>query len=200
MPKQNTSVAERRARLARLSLRLLSMALVVVLFGASTAQAAAPERLVLTGTNPSSPGAALKPRLEGEQKGATTFAVRMTAVGPIAAVGESENDLVTVYAGDQTCEDPEKIVAKNTLGVLEGEGIQVPAVEDAMTTFYATETNGEAFTSPCSLGRSYRQVTTPPQPPTFSAVSPVSPADDNSPHLSGSADPEAVVVIYTTPD
>ena len=202
MSKPSASAVEGRARLARPSLRLLAaiVALCISAIAAPVAHAEPPKQLALTRTDPPSPGKSLEPRLKGEPTQPIIQVVRTAAVGPMTAVGPGENDPIVVYAEDPTCEEPAKIVAKSTLGVLEGEGIPVTVGEDSITTFYATESNEAEETSPCSLGLTYRQVTTPPAAPTFSGASPASPADDNFPHLAGSADPEAVVSIYTTSD
>jgi hypothetical protein len=203
MSKQRASAVEGRANTARPSLRLLPLLFTVAaLLTAPPAQAAPLAGPVLRGTDPPSPGASLEPRLQGETQGEVVKAViharteSISGGGPFTAAGATEDDPIVVYAEDPTCEVPAKIVAESRLGVLEGEGIPVTVGEDSTTTFYATESNEEG-PSECSLGLTYRQVTTPPAAPTFSGVSPASSADDNFPHLTGSADPEATVSIYT---
>ncbi len=191
--------------MARLSLCLLQLFVAsALLVGTPAAQAEPPVSPLLTGTNPVSPGASLEPRLQGENQSVISFSRRspagsIAARSPLGADPLTENDPIVIFKKDPTCKEASKIVTESTLGVLEGEGIPVTVGKDTTTTFYATESNAEG-TSECSLGLTYRQVTTPPAAPTFSSVSPASPANDNSPHLTGSADPEAVVSIYTTSD
>ena len=96
--------------------------------------------------------------------------------------------------------NPEAIAAEGTATELEHEGIEVTVEPDSITTFYATLSKEGEFSTCTRQGLTYRQVTTPPGPPTLESVSPDSPANDNFPHLIGSAVAESVVSIYTTSD
>jgi hypothetical protein len=160
---------------------------------------AAPFKPVLTGTNPGSPGASLTPRIQGQEGGIISSVVHTSATGG-GAVGMAldPDATITLYEGDPTCLDAGAIVAVGTVEELEDTGILVPngiIAADSVTTFYATQTDASG-TSGCSTGVKYRQVTTPPAPPTLDSVTPPSPANDNFPHLIGTADPEATVSIY----
>ncbi|MGA8746995.1 MAG: hypothetical protein WB507_14180 [Solirubrobacterales bacterium] len=164
---------------------------------------ATPLTPALTGTNPPSPGASLTPRILGQAEGVITSVVRKVSTstigGRIAMATGSGGDTVTIYANERECLSPEAIAAEGTATQLEHEGIEVTVKPDSVTTFYATLSKEGEF-SPCTpKGITYRQVTTPPSPPTLSSVTPASPANDNLPHLLGSAAAESVVSIYTTP-
>jgi hypothetical protein len=104
--------------------------------------------------------------------------------------------VVTIYAGDPTCLSPAAIKAEGSVEELEGLGILVTVGAGSTTTFYATIRDSTG-TSPCSTENvTYRQVNGPPNAPVFNAVTPASPADDNLPHLIGSADGESTVTVY----
>jgi hypothetical protein len=108
---------------------------------------------------------------------------------------------ITVYKADPTCLEAGAVVATGNAEELEGAGVLVPngvIAADSVTTFYATQTDASG-TSACSGGITYRQVTTPPAPPTLDSVIPTSPANNNFPHLIGSADPEATISIHSNP-
>ena len=171
---------------------------------ASYAQAV-PLPPALTATTPPSPGASLTPRIQGQAEGVITSAVpsRLSAAssGPVArASGEPGGGTVTIYANERNCLDPEAIAAEGTAVELEYAGIEVTVEPDSVTTFYASLSKEGEFSTCSPQGLTYRQVTTPPAPPTFSAVNPSSPANDNFPHLIGSAVAESVVFIYMTSD
>jgi hypothetical protein len=196
-PSQNNT--EGRAGLARPSVCLLLMVALSSLgaLAAPAAQAAAPVP-VLTGTNPGSPDTSLTPRIRGHGGGVVTNVVRLRvgAGGPIGRAVDP-NNTITLYEGDPTCLDAGAIVAVGKTGQLEDTGILIAdgVAPDSVTTFYATQEDANG-TSACSAGVNYRQVTTPPGPPVLGSVTPASPANDNFPHLIGSADPEAIVSIY----
>ena len=110
MPKpRNTD--ERRANLARLSLRLGTFAvpLVALAFVVPGAQAEQPETVALTGTNPPSslakPAASVTPLIEGRGDGAIISVVKPFGFGtrsPIASAGTSPANEVNIYA-NATC-------------------------------------------------------------------------------------------------
>ena len=153
---------------------------------------------VLTATNPPSPGASLTPRIGGVVEDSETKAVTLSPVlgdvGSVAQAGKPTNTVRIYTAAD--CTGP--LAAEGTVEALEGAGLLVAGgvAADAVTLFYATQSD-EAETSACSQGLRYRQVSTPPSTPVFTAVNPASPANQNLPLLSGSADPEATISIYT---
>ena len=71
---------------------------------------------------------------------------------------------------------------------------------DSTTTFYATATDGASNVSPCSNpGLTYQQVTTGPGPPSPASVTPASPANDNTPQVSGSSAPGTTVKLFGGP-
>ena len=115
-------------------------------------------------------------------------------------MGSGSSGTVTIYANERNCMNPEAIAAEGTATELEHEGIEVTVQPDSVTTFYATLSKEGEFSTCTAQGITYRQVTTPPGPPTLESVSPASPANDNFPHLIGSAAAESVVSIYTTSD
>ena len=190
------SVGEGRAAVARPSLRVLL--LVGMLFGAAAAtvpaaQAAAP-RPLLIGTEPASPSTSLTPQIRGDADGVITSVVASRVSGPIGRTTTEPGNTVTIYT-DNECLGP--VAASGDAEELEGSGILVaaPVPPDSETTFYATETNLSG-TSACSNGIVYQQVTTPPAPPIFNAVTPASGANDNFPYLTGSSAPNSIVFLY----
>ena len=155
---------------------------------------------VLTATNPVSPGASLSPLIKGraeesETKVVTFGLARTSGLVPVTQDVEPD-DTVRLYLASN-CTGT--VVGEDTVEVLEGEGISLnaPVAVDSITFFYAKISNEVPESSECSpQGLRYRQVTTPPGPPTFSSSIPVSPANQNFPNLVGNADSEAIVSIY----
>jgi hypothetical protein len=190
---------ERRAIAARLSL-CLAVLLALLALGSFNAPpaGAAPAKPVLTGTDPESPGASLRPRIRGRAEEIIISVVRLAAARVPVGRAVDPNNTITIYRGDSTCLDAGAIVGVGTAGELEGAGILIDEgviSPDSSSIFYATQTDATG-TSGCSGGLTYRQVTTPPPVPTVDAVSPASPADENFPYVAGTADPEATVSIY----
>jgi hypothetical protein len=175
-------------------LALLLAAASLALAALAPAAQAVPDIPALTSTNPPSPGASSTPYVRGDADGSIiTSIVRSEGLGGQVAMDFDPTNTITIYT-DASCAG--SVVAAGTAGDLEGIGIPVAVPPDAVTTFYATQTDLTG-TSDCSAGLNYQQVTTPPEPPVFAAVTPVSPADDNFPRLSGSAAAKSVVSIYT---
>ena len=162
---------------------------------APTAGAVEPPAPALTGTNPPSPNVSTAPRIFGSADGVITLAVpSAVGSGPVAQAN-NPSFTITIYT-DSNCAGP--VAASGTSAELEGSGIQVTVAPDSTTTFFATQTDPSDPGNPslCSTpGLTYTQAA-PPNPPTVTAVSPVGPADDNSPHVIGSADSGATVSIY----
>jgi hypothetical protein len=205
MTKPSAIAVRGRASLVRPLLRLASVFFTVTLIVLSAAAvpnaAAAPLRPALTATNPGSPGASLTPRIQGRGDGVISSVLRRSASpgGPLTRTFEP-GAIVTIYAGDGTCLNPAAIRTEGSVEELEGAGVQVTVGSGSITTFYATIRDNSG-TSPCSTESvTYRQVNGPPSPPVFGVVTPPSPADDNFPHLNGSADGESTVTIYSSPD
>lgn len=185
------AISARPSLCSSLAMALLALAAIAPSAGAS------PLRPALTATNPGSPGASLTPRIQGHGDGIITSILRRTTSrdGLITSAFEP-GATVTIYAGDSTCSTPAAIRAEKSVEELEGAGIEVTVGPDSTTTFYATIRDNSG-TSPCSTESvTYRQVNGPPGPPVFSDVTPHSPADNNFPRLSGSADGESTVTIY----
>jgi len=74
--------------------------------------------------------------------------------------------------------------------------IGVVAAPNFATTFHATAVVASS-TSACSVGITYVHDDKIPGAPTGLATTPTSPADDNAPTVTGSAEPGATVRIYT---
>lgn len=187
---------EGRAVAARPLLHLLLSLMIALAVSAVIAPAAlATQTPALTGTNPASPGASRTLWIRGNADGVITSVVRHSIpLGPIRRALEPGN-LITLYT-EPNCTGP-PIVETGTAEELEGAGIEVTVSRDSETTFYATQTNlNLGDTSSCSNGIVYQQVTTPPAPPVFAATSPASPANNNFPHLSGTAAANSIITFY----
>lgn len=193
----------RAGRAARPSLCLL-VVILVGLVSASTAQAALFPPILLT-TNPASPGASTTPRIQGEIEELSTKVVTFGPGdgldGPLTMGTPEPNNTVRLYT-QAGCAGP--VAGEGSAEELETVGIPLgaPVALESVTTFFATQENTEdADVSPCSSkGLKYRQVSSAPSAPALTSVSPASPANDNFPHLIGSADPEATVSIYPSTD
>ncbi|HSK49388.1 MAG TPA: hypothetical protein VK889_02715 [Solirubrobacterales bacterium] len=155
---------------------------------------------LLTGTTPASPGTLTTLRVLGRESGVGTSgigtSVASRAFSPVGTSVVDEESPVSIYT-DPACE-PGSLVTTGDLGELETIGIEVTVAPDSITTFYATLTDQAEPGAPsdCSAGIAYRHVTGPPPPPAVTGVSPASPADDNAPRVSGTAESEATVAIY----
>lgn len=152
---------------------------------------AAPRTPTILGTHPSSPGISLTPRVYGtaEEVITTVFGPEQEPDGPFA---DGEESTVAIYPTSD-CSGPE--LASGGSSEFEGSGIPVPVLAESITTFYATNTDATG-TSSCSEGIVYRQVEDPPDPAIVLGVTPASPADDNLPLVSGSAEPDSTVAIF----
>jgi len=98
----------------------------------------------------------------------------------------------SVYAAAD-CAGP--VAASGSAAQFENSGIPVSVDPGTTTTFSATNTDITGV-SACSEPIEYRQVSDPPGVPAIAGVDPAGPADDNSPHILGSADPGSTVSIY----
>lgn len=196
MHKPRSSVNEGRAGMARPSARLL-LVLAVALIAVAAAAPAASAALApsLSSSNPASPGASTTPRIRGDADGVITSIAGTSGFGPVTMAIEPDN-LITLYT-DNKCTGP--IAAEGTAAELEGVGILVTVPPDSETTFHATQTDEGGGVSTCSSGFTYQQVSTPPAPPVFAAVSPASPANQNFPRLTGTVAAKSIVSIFDTP-
>jgi hypothetical protein len=207
----SASVAKGRAVKARPLARLLPAVAVVcgALLTAPTAQAVKALAPVLNGTNPQSPATALEPLVKGEADGVITSGVGRTAAvggsggfggGSITSAVENEDFIITLYTAKAACEAGVEAAGSGTAKQLEEAGVPVngPVAANAVTTFYATQTDTGDLGNPseCSNGIDYRHVSGPPEPPAFTSTSPPSPADHNEPRLIGAADKDATITVY----
>jgi hypothetical protein len=153
------------------TVRLFSHSLSVVAFQ-DAAPPPPPDAPKLIATNPSSPSAALGPRILGSAPAGAT---------------------VNVYT-DASCTT---LAATGTAAQLESPGLTVTVAAGSTTTFWATATDGG--TSSCAGGTLSYTATAPlaPAAPKLIATTPSSPASDLSPHIVGTADAGSTVRIYT---
>jgi glucose/arabinose dehydrogenase len=99
---------------------------------------------------------------------------------------------VKIYAGSGCTGNP---AATGTPAQFTGAGITVPVPNNAVTTLRAVTENA-AGDSSCSNSISYIEDSTAPVAPSSLATSPPSPANDNSPEVSGSAESGATVRVF----
>jgi large repetitive protein len=78
-------------------------------------------------------------------------------------------------------------------------GLTQSVADDTTTTFYATATDAAGNTSACSAGATYVEDSTSAKP-TGLAASPASPANNNAPRISGTAEAGSTVNLYKTSD
>jgi hypothetical protein len=180
-----------RGRLVRAA-AIAGMGLVSVALLAPSFAAAVPRTPELLGTHPSSPGISLSPRLYGtaDEVITTVFDPQPQPDGPFA---DGEEGTVAIYSTPD-CSGPALISGGSS--EFEGSGISVTVLPDSITTFYATNEDASGVSS-CSAGITYRQVEDPPAPAVVTGVTPASPADNNFPLVSGSAEADSTVKIFT---
>ncbi|MDX6616829.1 MAG: hypothetical protein QOD60_1920 [Solirubrobacterales bacterium] len=90
-------------------------------------------------------------------------------------------------------------VATGTAAAFATPGLTASVANDTTTTFRATATDAAGNTSSCSSGVAYVEDSTPPASPSALASSPISPANDNSPEISGTAEAGSTVKVYAAP-
>ncbi|MEA2473725.1 MAG: hypothetical protein QOE06_1640 [Thermoleophilaceae bacterium] len=78
-------------------------------------------------------------------------------------------------------------------------GLFADVPPNSTTTFYVTATDATLNVSGCAGPVSYVEDSTAPIPPTLD-LAPVSPANDNSPRVSGTAEPGSTVTVFRTSD
>ena len=89
--------------------------------------------------------------------------------------------------------------ATGTAAAFASPGLTVPVSDDTSTTFKATATDAAGNVSGCSSSSvTYVEDSTAPALPSALASSPVSPANDNNPEITGSAEAGSTVRIYPT--
>jgi hypothetical protein len=155
---------------------------------------ALPNTPVLAGTHPASPGLSTTPRVFGRVSEVITSVHGPGGLHP-AGLGGGEEGQVSIYA-QAGCAGPE--VATGSAAEFENSGIPVTVAPGSTTTFSATNTDVTGV-SACSNPIAYRQVSDPPNAPSISGVNPASPADNNLPHITGSAEAGSTVAVYADP-
>ncbi|MFN8161226.1 MAG: hypothetical protein U0R52_09335 [Solirubrobacterales bacterium] len=175
-----------------------------ILAACAPGAAAAPDTPALTGSNPASPGTSLTPHIVGRADGIVTAkAKRAGRPNPrragrrdrLTLAGGSSSLVIDLFTNSDCTGPP---VASGTPGELEGPGIAVTVAPDSITTFFASATDGTGTSGCSNPGLVYQQVTTGPSAPSVSGVSPLSPANDNHPLVSGSSGVGTTVYIHTT--
>src|SRR5207253_4794229 len=89
------------------------------------------------------------------------------------------------------------VAGSGTAASFASPGLSVAVADNSSTTFYATATDAAGNVSSCSSGVAYVEDSTSPGAPGSLAVSPSSPANDNAPKVSGSAEAGSTVKPYT---
>jgi hypothetical protein len=225
MSKPSENAVEGRALVARPSLRLLLVFMVLVgaALSAPAAQAAQPDPVVLTKTNPSSsesqPSSSTIPFVQGRGDGSIITSLPPGEVGGYAFAADiNPTNVVALYTSSDCSGSP---YATGTIAQLEGAGIQVEVAADSTTTFYATQTDLSDPSNPseCSKkgltywhsstavppkdppsnpeggGGSQPPAGTPPPAPHLRTI-PGGRANDNTPKLTGSAPGANTVKVF----
>ncbi len=173
MSRRFASTGERRARSARLSLRVLLTLAVLSLsiLGAPAAQAEQPEPVALTATDPPStavaPASSTTPFIMGRGDGAIISSFSLSAAHGSGITSDiNPNNVVDIYANGTCSGAP---VESGIVDELEGDGIQVEVEADSTTTFSAIQIDPGDPGSPsdCSKPITYWHSSTaePPAPP-----------------------------------
>ena len=90
------------------------------------------------------------------------------------------------------------VAATGTGAEFTSQGLLVTVAPNTTTAFYATATDAAGNASACSANSvTYVEDSTNPDSPVLGATSPASPANNNTPRVTGSAPADATVVIYT---
>jgi subtilisin-like proprotein convertase family protein len=128
----------------------------------------------LTGTSPASPSNNARPRVLGT-----------------AEVG-SNVDLYVTSGCTGT------IASSGTAAQLAGSGIEIEATVNGATTISAKITDAAGNPSVCSTAISFTHDSVAPPAPTLSATDPASGSNDNAPRVKGTAEPGALVRLFTS--
>jgi arylsulfatase A-like enzyme len=95
---------------------------------------------------------------------------------------------------------PANLLATGTAAAFSSPGLTVSVPDNSVTRFRATATDAAGNTSVCSAGSIvYTEDSTPPPGPYFSGTTPVSPANNNSPQVKGTAQVGSTVRLYKAP-
>ncbi len=136
----------------------------------------APAAPVLTRAEPASPANENAPRLLGTAEAGSTVRVYASATCSGAPVAQATADAQGAFS------------------------VQVSVADNTTTAFHATATDAASNTSSCGPRLTYVENSTAPAAPTFTGTQPGSPANHNSPVLTGTTEGGATVRIYATPD
>src|SRR5437588_29480 len=109
--------------------------------------------------------------------------------------GSAEAGSTVKLYSNATCTSA--LAATGTAAAFSSPGLAVAVVDDSSTTFYATATDAAGNVSPCSSGVTYVEDSTAPVAPSSLAVPQSSPAHNNAPKVSGSAEAGSTVKLYT---
>jgi hypothetical protein len=119
---------------------------------------------------------------------------------PVVKGTAPANSTVKLYT-DSSCTTPASNGSSDASGSdsdFGSSGIAVHVADDSSTTFYATATDAANNTSDCSTdSATYVEDSTGPAKPSGLTISPTSPANDNSPKVKGTSDPNTTVTLYT---
>ncbi len=103
---------------------------------------------------------------------------------------------VRIYT-DAAC-SPGSLAATGSAAAFASPGITVTVPNNSTTTFYATATDAAGNASSCSSSNvTYQEDSNIPVEPTVTGTAPVSPANDSSPRVLGTAPPNTTVTLYT---
>lgn len=178
MPKPSEDAAEGRAISARPSLCLLfvAAALAASAIGASPAQAAQLETILLGKTSPASsaaaPASSTTPLVFGGEEGVIISVVKLglPSRSAVASGVKNPNNEIEIYASSSCAGEPLN-AGGETLEDLEETGIQVTVPQDTKTTLYATQSDPSKIdqTSKCpSIGLDYWEGVPAAEPPSSS--------------------------------
>ena len=138
-----------------------------------------PDPPAFTGTTPVPPSTDNTPRIRGSAEAGSTVSLYTDPACSSAAAAGSAADFTS-------------------------PGLRVEVPDNSSTTFYATATDLAGNVSVCSSATfefiRYIEESVPPAPPSFDGIDPASPANDNAPRVSGSAEAGSTVSLYTDAD
>ncbi len=134
-----------------------------------------PAEPTLTGTSPASPSNDNNPSVLGTAE---------------------SNATIRVYSNSNCAGAPAGTAAASGAGAF---SVAVTVADNSTTTFYATATDAAGNLSSCSASSvTYVEDSAGPAVPTLVGSSPASPANNNNPSITGSADPNSTIRVYPT--
>ena len=109
-------------------------------------------------------------------------------------IGSAEaGSTVRLYKGSDCTAPPLHTASASSFA---SPGFTISVADDSTTNLRATATDAAGNVSGCSTALTYVEDSTAPAAPTVTATDPASPANDNSPEVSGSAEAASTVRIY----